>query len=59
MAAAGVGQDPRLVLSHPERNADATQSSVTCSGSAVASTIMALMPPLRTAAHHCRVGQGF
>ena len=29
-----------------ERKADATTSSVTCSGSAVASTIMALMPPV-------------
>ncbi len=29
-----------------ERNADVTTSSVTCSGSAVASTIMALMPPV-------------
>ncbi len=29
-----------------ERNADATTSSVTCSGSAVASTIIGLMPPV-------------
>ena len=29
-----------------ERNAEVTTSSVTCSGSAVASTIMALMPPV-------------
>ncbi len=29
-----------------ERNADVTTSSVTCSGSAVASTIIALMPPV-------------
>ena len=29
-----------------ERNADAMTSSVTCSGNAVASTIMALMPPV-------------
>ena len=29
-----------------ERNADVITSSVTCSGSAVASTIMALMPPV-------------
>ncbi len=29
-----------------ERNADVTTSSATCSGSAVASTIMALMPPV-------------
>ena len=29
-----------------ERNAEVMTSSVTCSGSAVASTIMALMPPV-------------